>query len=119
MQRVAGIIHLNRNGVSLQAKGNFTYNLGRPLRESVVGSDGIHGFMEKPQVAFIEGEVTDRLDLDVADLVEGEQETITLELGNGKLIILRDAAFTGEGTGNSEEGNIGVRWESSTGEEVR
>jgi hypothetical protein len=117
-QRRAGIIQFNRSGVLLDAKGSFTYNLGRPKREAVIGSDGVHGFMEKPQVAFIEGEITDRSTLDLADLVIAEGDTVTLQLANGKVIALRDAWFAGDGTGNTEEGNIGVRFEGKSGEEI-
>lgn len=123
MKRRAGIIQVTGNGVRYDAKGNWTYNLGRPKRESIVGSDGIHGFMEKPQPAFIEGEITDSSSLSLAELVSIESATIVLQLavgpnGPAKAIVLRDAAFTGEGTGNSEEGNIAVRFEGPNADEV-
>ncbi len=117
-QRVAGLIQLAVNGEQYDAKGNFSYNLGAPKREAVVGSDRVHGFRETPQVAFIEGAITDRGSLDVSQLVGGEGLTVTLTLGNGKMIVLRNAWFAGEGTGSSEEGEIAVRWEGSA-EEVQ
>jgi hypothetical protein len=117
-QRIAGKISFSVNGVRQNAKGSFSYNLGRDVRESVMGSDGFHGFMEKPQPAFIEGEISDRAGLDLAALVDTTDATVTLELGNGKVIALRDAFFAGEGTGNSEEGNIAVRFEGASAEEV-
>jgi hypothetical protein len=117
-QRKGGIIQVQVAGVMQDARGNFTYNLGRHKREAVVGSDAVHGFMEKPQVAFIEGEITDRVTLDLGALLETEDATITLALANGKVIVLRDAWYAGEGTGNTEEGNIGVRFEGKSGEEV-
>ncbi len=124
MERRAGIIQLTINGERHDAKGNFTYNLGRPVRESIVGSDAIHGFMEKPQVAFIEGEVTDRGDLSLDALISSENVTVVLQLaigpnGPAKAIVLEAAAFIGEGSGNSEEGNIAVRFESDSGEEIQ
>ena len=89
-----------------------------------MGADGIHGFKEIPQPAYIEGEITDSAGLSLADLVTIESDTLTLQLavgpnGPAKMIVLKDAAFAGEGTGNSEEGNIAVRFISSDeGEEV-
>jgi hypothetical protein len=118
-QRRGGIIQLQVNGELHDAKGNFTYNLGRPKREGIVGSDGVHGYKETPQVAFIEGEITDRGNLDLAKLVTMFGATVTLELANGKVIVLRDAWFASEGTGNTEEGNIAVRFEGANGEEIR
>lgn len=117
-QRRAGMIQLTIGGVQHDAKGNFSYNLGRPVREAVVGADSVHGYMEKPQVAFIEGEITDRGTLDLAALVETKDTTVALVLGNDKVIMLRDAWFAGEGTGNSEEGNIAVRFEGKSADEV-
>lgn len=117
-QRRGGIIQLQIDGEIHDAKGNFTYNLGRAKREAIVGSDTVHGYTEKPQVAFIEGEITDRGTLDLADLVTTKLATITLELANGKVVVLRDGWFAGEGTGNTDEGNIAVRFEGASAEEV-
>ena len=110
--RRAGTITLKVGGVQLDAKGNFTYNLGTPKREAIVGADGVHGYKESVQTAFIEGEITDRKNLKLADLSAIDSETVPLELGVGKTIVLSQAWYAGEGTGNSEEGNIGVRFES-------
>lgn len=117
-QRRAGIIQVQVNGEVYQARGNWTYNLGRPMREAIVGADTIHGFRETPQVAFIEGEITDLATLDLATLVTLENATVTLRLANGKLVALREAWFAGEGTGNTEQGNIAVRFEGADGEEI-
>ena len=117
-QRRGGIIQLQTQGEVMDAKGSFSYNLGREKRESIVGADRIHGYKAMPQVGFIEGEITDRGTLDLAKLVEGEKVTVTLGLANGKVIVLRNAFFAAEGTGNTEEGNIGVRWEGEA-EEIR
>jgi hypothetical protein len=118
-QRRGGIIYLKVGGEIQDAKGNFTYNLGRPKRDAIVGHDSVHGYKELPQIAFIEGEITDRSTLDLESMVTKEDVTVTLELANGKVFVLRDAWFAGEGTGNSEEGNIAVRWEGKSGEEIR
>lgn len=116
--RISGVIFFKVDGAQYNAKGNFTYNLGRAKREAVMGSDTVHGYKETPQVAFIEGEISDSASLDLAKLVTLDGVTVTLELGNGKVIVLRDAWYAGEGTGNSEEANIGVRFEGLGAEEV-
>ena len=116
--RVGGIIELKSNGATHSARGNFTYNLGRPMREAVIGADAVHGYKETPQVAFIEGEVTDNAGLRLEALITTNDATVLLRLANGKLIVLRNAWFAGEGTGNTEEGNVAVRFEGMSGEEV-
>jgi hypothetical protein len=116
--RVGGIIELKINGAIQSAKGNFTYNLGRNRKEAVIGADRVHGYKETPQVGFIEGEITDRDTLDLEGMVNITSATVYLRLANGKIIVLRQAWFAAEGTGNTEEGNIGIRFEGMSGEEI-
>ncbi len=117
-QRTAGLIQFQINGKIYDAKGNFSYGLGRPTREAIPGADGIHGFKEIPAVPFIEGEITDRGNVDLAALFELEDATVTLSLGNGKMVALREAWFAGEGVGNSDEANVAVRFEGAGAEEI-
>jgi len=112
--RRAGIIFIKVDGDLLDAKGNFTYNLGQPMREAIVGADKIHGYKETPQVAMIEGEITDRGTLDFTELVGKDGITVTLDLANGKSLVLNDGWFAGEGSAQTEEANIAVRFESAT-----
>lgn len=117
--RVGGLISLKIDGDILFAKGNFTYNLGIPRKEGVVGSDRVHGYKETPQVPYIEGEITDRREISMETIRKIEEATITLELANGKVIVLRQAWEASEGTGNTEEGNAEVRFEGMSAEEIR
>jgi len=107
------------DGDRLDAKGNFTYNLGEPVREAIVGPDSVHGYKEMPQVPFIEGAITDRADLDLRAALYGKTDaTIILEKANGKQVVLRNAWFAGEGSGTTEEGELAVRFEGLAAEEV-
>lgn len=116
--RRAGTIFFKVDSTQHDAKGSFTYNLGAPKREGMVGADKIHGYKETPQIPYIEGEITDRSDLDVAAMLELDGVTVTLELSNGKVILLRDAWFAAEGNIGTEEANIQVRFEGLSAEEV-
>jgi hypothetical protein len=82
-----------------------------------VGADAVHGYKEVPQVPFIEGKITDSSDLDLAELCDVVDATVTLELANGKVIVLRDAWYAGEGTVDTDEGEIGVRFEGKSADE--
>lgn len=113
-QRVGGIIRVKVDGVELRAKGDFTWNTGAPKRDAVIGAGSVHGYKEAPQVAFIEGVVTDGQDLDVDALTQGTDLTVLLELANGKSVVLRQAWFAGDAEGNTGEGEIKVRWESAS-----
>ena len=118
--RRAGIIYVKVDGKQYDAKGAYTYNLGKPKRDAIIGADGVHGYKETPQVAFIEGAVTDSDELDLATLVTADNVTVTLELNNGKIITLSRAWFAGDGTASTEEAEIPIRFESkSRAQEVK
>ena len=74
--------------------------------------------MESPQPAFIEGEIRDSVDLDVAQLADLDDTTITLELANGKTIVLRNAWYVAEGTVGTEQANVQIRFEGRSAEEL-
>jgi hypothetical protein len=112
--RRAGRVFLKVDGALFDAKGSFSYNLGQDKRDGIIGADGIHGYKETPQIPYIEGAVTDRGDLDLEAVSRQDNVTVTLELVNGKTIVLANAWFAGEGTVTTEEGEITVRWESRT-----
>jgi hypothetical protein len=117
--RVGGLIALKIDGDLVKAKGNFTYNLGAPKRDGVIGADVVHGYKEVVQIPFIEGEITDHRGMSLEALILTDEATITLELANGKVIVLREGWYAGEGTGNTEEGNVAVRFEGLSAEEIR
>lgn len=117
--RVGGEIELVVNGERYRARGSWTYSSGTTVREGIAGADGVHGYKGMPRVPYIEGEITDhgRFDLERAhrELVDG---TVVLRLANGKARVLRNAWAAGEWNGNTEEGNVSVRFEGLSMEEV-
>lgn len=48
-----------------------------------------------------------------------DNATVTLELANGKMIVLRNAWFASEGTVQTEEGTIALRFEGISAEEIQ
>jgi len=119
MERISGTVYFKIDSVLHQAVGAFTYGLGTKKREAKMSTTGVAGFGETHQAAFIEGEIYDSGELDLRALTEITNATVTLELANGKAVILHQSFFAGDGTGNSEEGKIPVRFEAASGEEIR
>lgn len=115
---VGGIIRVTVDGTEIRAKGDFTWNLGKPLREAVMGAGYTHGFKKTPQVSFIEGALTDRNDTDVAALADIESATIILELPNGKSIVWREAYWAVVTEGTTQEGEVKLKFESPYPAEV-
>ena len=102
----AGIIAVKIDGFQYDAKGSFTYNLGRAKRTPIEGADRPHGFSVKPQTPRIEGVITDFGTLDVTQVLDLEDGTVTIELSNGKVIVLEEGYYSGEGDITTEEGEI-------------
>lgn len=116
--RVGGIISVQANGVILNAKGSFKINLGAPKRKAVMGSDNrLHGYTEEPQPGFIEGEITDDGTLDRTAITNLTDATITVQEATGKVSVLRNAFYAGEGDFQTEESNLTFRFEGE-GEEI-
>ena len=117
---IGGIFNLKINGTLYTAKGDFTYSLGLPKHEAVLSSSGtVAGFKVTPTVPHIEGEITDRGDLDLKLLLSVKDGVITLELINGKVIVLSGAHSASDGEVSTSEGNIKVRYEGVLAEEIR
>lgn len=116
-QRVGGVLLAKLNGQRIRVAGEWTYSLGTPKRQAKVGMDGVHGYIEEPQVPYVEGESTDRSELDVAALFNTTGATLVLELANGKVISFRDAWYAGDGTVKTKEGTIALRFEAVSADE--
>lgn len=118
MKPRAGKITLKTDGMVLDAKGSFTYNLGRDKLTAIVGADRVHGAYSAVQVPFIEGVITDGEDVDLNAILTARDITVTLDLDNGKTIVLRQAWFASEGNVTTEQGEVAVRWEGLSAQEV-
>ncbi len=116
-QRRGGIIFLKIDGVQQDVKGQFEYSIQSSQKEAVVGHDGVHGYKELPVAPMISGVITDRKDLSLKQLAAISDSTITLQLGNDKVVVIRNAWFSGELKGQTEEGEIPVKFEGLSGEE--
>lgn len=115
----AGKLFLRINGIQYRAKGDFTYNLGTDKHTMIAGVDGVHGFKSETVVPFVEGTITDGDDLDLKALAGTVDATVTLELANGKVIALRGAVFAGDAEASTGEGEIKVKFEGLSAEEIK
>lgn len=116
MAAVAGTAFWKTNGVSYRLRANFNIAGGNTERESVVGIDTYHGFIQKPAAAFIEADFTDdpAFDLNVLNNLTGV--TITVELINGKRFVMADATQMLHVALNVADGSYKLRFEAANGE---
>ena len=111
--RRGGILYLTVDGELWEAKGDFSYNLGHPKREAIIGSHSVHDYKETVQVPYIEGAITNSKNIDLERLATLEDVTVTLEEPTGKSIVGNRMWFAGEGTPTTGEGEIPIRFECS------
>ena len=104
--RRAGIATLQVNGKVYDMVGDFSWNLGNPKREPLMGPSGMQGFSEMPQSPFIEGEIRDSGGLDLNELQNITDATITLRVANGKTILFSEAFYSADGNVGTNEANV-------------
>jgi Phage tail tube protein len=107
---IGGAAYLKIDGVQHMSRGNWTYNFGKPTRTTVFDGANTVGYVEEPQEPMVEGDMTIPSTLDVGKLVESDDITLTLELDNGNVVVLRNAWFAGEGTVNVQEGSMPAKF---------
>jgi len=119
MSRIGGILFVKKDGVSFKVKGSWTLKPGTNKKQMVVGADGVHGHNEMPQAPEISGLITDEKSLDVEALYNTVGATITAELANGKMFVLEDAIFSGDGESTTEEGEITAEFQGTNGRYIK
>jgi len=112
--RIGGTLAVVIDGELYEHEGAFTYNTGRAKREALMNSQRPVGFKEMAQVPFFEGNVYVTSDLNLDALLNANGVTATLSLANGKTLVYRDAWFAGDGTGDTENGTLAVRFEAKS-----
>ena len=111
MARVAGIAYLKVNGAQYPLRGNFTVSPSRVERNGIAGQDGVHGYSEMPRVPYISGDVTLDPALSREALEAVRDATVTAELANGRVYVLRDAWCRSALELNTGDGQVNVRFE--------
>ncbi len=117
---LGGRVFLKIDGEQLSVLGNITSNVGQTVtRETVTGTDGVHGYTEKPVAPFIQCDLTERAEFPLSMISAVNDATITAELADGRSLLLRNAFQVGDVERNPEGGSLGsVRFEGLSGEEV-
>ncbi len=117
---IGGKFTLSCDGVAYYASGVFKYGGGFDKREAVMSSGGqVAGFKSTPNAPYISGELIDHDILSLTDLASMTGSTVTLDLANGKQIVLRGAYSTNDnGLEVDTDGKITIKFEGQSLEEV-
>jgi len=117
-QRIAGIAFLKVDGAIYPLRGNFTVSPSSLERAGLSGQDFVHGYSEMPRVPFIEGDVSLAPDLSTDTVEQVTNATVTAELANGKTYVLREAWCRSALELNTREGQMRVRFEGVSCDEI-
>jgi len=117
-QRFAGIAYLKVDGDQYPLRGNFTVSPSPLERAMIAGQDYVHGYSELPRVPYIEGDVSLVPELSTEDVERVINSTVTAELANGKVYVLRQACCKAAFDLNAHDGLVRVRFEGVSCDEI-
>lgn len=115
---IAGTAYIKVDGAQYALRGNLTVSIASVEREGIAGQDGTHGFKEMPRVPFIQCDVSDGADVSIKDITDMKDVTVTAELINGKSYVLRNAWVADAVEIDSAEGQMTIKWEGMSGDEI-
>lgn len=114
---IAGTAYVKVDGRQLPLRGSFTISPSMVERNGIAGQDYVHGYSEVPRVPYIEGDISSAPEISLEDLEAIIDATITAELINGKVYVLRNAWCKAAFDLNTAEGQFRIRFEGVQSQE--
>lgn len=115
---LGGTAFLKVDGRQYQLRGNLAVSIDGIEREGVAGQDGVHGYIERPRVPQITADLTDSDGLSLTDLKNIKDATVTAELNNGKVYVLRNAWTLAAHEINTGDAQVSVTFQGLSGREL-
>ena len=109
--RFGGIAFWSVDGNQLAVRGNLEVMPSESERTGVAGQDAVHGYTELPIVPYIAADVSTLVGASIEDIDAVTDSTITAELANGTVFVLRNAWRAERSTVNTRDGQFHVRFE--------
>lgn len=111
-KRVRGVIYFKIDGEQLAARGSVVYKLSGFQNQTYANVDGSMAIGGAPLLGYIECQLNNYQHIDTATLMGKEGVTVTVDCGNNKIIVAKDAVQVGEMEVNAEDGTMTIRFES-------
>jgi hypothetical protein len=109
-KKVAGTVYVKVDGGQVTAMGGVECPLMDKKRETVAP-----GFFKEEDLApYVKLSCIDDPDLEIKNIVNSTNSTITAELGNGRVYVLSGAYLVGE-PATKEDGTIDFEWNGTKG----
>jgi hypothetical protein len=113
-----GLAYIKVDGRQYDLQGDLKYKTGQFKREAITGMDRIHGYKESKEVPYVEMSLTDSGGLNIDHFEAMRNVTVTLEIGNGKQAIFRNAWCAQSPENEPGDAKVSVRFEALEGKEV-
>ncbi|UEM11736.1 phage tail tube protein [Bradyrhizobium barranii subsp. barranii] len=115
---IAGTAYLKVDGNQYPLKGSFVVSPSAVERAGIAGQDYVHGYSELPRVPYIEGDISSRPEISLEDMELITDATVTAELINGKVYVLRNAWCKSALELNTYDGQFRARFEGQACDEI-
>ena len=115
---IAGTAYLKVDGQMYPLKGSLTVSISPVERNGIAGQDYVHGYQELPRVPYIEGDLSTVPGLSLEQLLTETDVTVVAQLANNMQYVLTSATCKGGFENNTRDGQVRVRWEGLTCEEM-
>lgn len=115
---IGGTAFLTVDGQQYDLRGNWTVSPDMIEREGVAGQDTVHGYIERPRVPWMQGDISDNGELSLDAVRRINNATVTLQLNNGKVYILRNAWSAEARELNTSDAQMQVRFEGMSSQEI-
>lgn len=116
--KIAGTCYVKVNAKVMTLGGTVTVSPSSVEREGKAGLSGVVGYVEKPRVPYIEVEAMTDPATKASDYDDITDATVTAELANGRVYILRNAWSTAASEINAAEGTFTKRFEGLSCDEI-
>ena len=117
--KIGGITYFFVNGVQYRLKGECEIMFQTYTRESLVGEDGVHGYVETPRAPSMKMSFTMTPEIDLDALISAEDLTLTIQLNDRSVWTMGGAFVSGEVTHTTKENELSVTFEGTTCERTR
>ncbi len=119
MKRIGGKYFIAVDSIAYYGEGVFEYSAGYDKNEEVMGSHGLAGYKSTPVAPYISGTIIDDGSFPISALAKIKNSTITLDLANGKQVVLRGAVSANDdGFKGNTDGKFSVKFFGDSLEEV-
>lgn len=115
MARIAGTTYFKIDGDQLSLTGGIEVPLNTLVRDDVIGLDGSIDTKETFKAPYIKGTFKVPKDFPTDKVTTAMNMTVTAELANGMVYVLREAWLSGEASFNAEEGTADLEFHGKTG----